>query len=161
VEALILVDPAVYEGGGGPSWVRVLGKTPQVQRLGPLFVRSIQSRGLDIIDMAWHDPSRVTQDTRDGYTRPLQADNWDRALWYFTMASQPSDLAERLDEFNVPVLVITGDDDRIVPTDSSIRLAGEIPNAQLEVIQDAGHVPHEEQPEAFLEAVDAFLATLP
>jgi pimeloyl-ACP methyl ester carboxylesterase len=160
VKALILVDPAVYEGGGGPSWLRPLYKTPQMQHLGPLVVRSIQSRGLEIIKMAWHDPSRITQDTFDGYTRPLHAENWDRALWYFTLASEDAGLTDRLKEFSLPILVITGEDDRIVPTANSIRLAGELPNAQLTVIQEAGHVPHEEQPGAFLQAVIEFLTSL-
>jgi pimeloyl-ACP methyl ester carboxylesterase len=161
VEALILVDPAVYAGGGGPSWVRLLGKTPQMQHLGPLFVRSIQKSGLDLIATAWHDPSKITQETWDGYTKPLKAENWDRALWYLTMAGQPSDLPAHLAEFTVPTLVITGDDDRIVPTEQSIRLAGELPQAKLVVIPQAGHVPHEEQPAAFLQAVQQFMNSLP
>jgi pimeloyl-ACP methyl ester carboxylesterase len=156
VQALILVDPAVYEGGGS-SWVRVLGKTPQMQHLGPLFVRSIQKSGLDLIKTAWHDPAKITQETWDGYTRPLKADNWDRALWYFTLASQTGNLPEQLSRFTLPVLVISGDDDRIVPTAQSVRLAGELPDATLVVIKDAGHVPHEEQPAAFMQAVDDFL----
>jgi pimeloyl-ACP methyl ester carboxylesterase len=161
VQALVLVDPAVYEGSGGPSWVRVLGKTPQMQHLGPLFVRSIQKSGLDLITTAWHDPSKITQETWDGYTRPLKADNWDRALWDFTMASHDTGLTEHLKDFTMPILVITGDDDRIVPTANSIRLGSDIPGAQLVVIKDAGHVPHEEQPAAFMQAVSKFLATLP
>jgi pimeloyl-ACP methyl ester carboxylesterase len=161
VQALILVDPAVYEGSGGPSWVRILGKLPQMQHLGPLFVRSIQKSGLDLITMAWYDPSKITQATWDGYTKPLQADNWDRALWNFTMASQPGNLPDRLAEFTLPVLVITGDTDKIVPTENSIQLAGELPNATLVVIPQAGHVPHEEQPDLFMQAVDDFLKMIP
>jgi pimeloyl-ACP methyl ester carboxylesterase len=157
VQALILVDPAVYEGGGGPSWLRPFYNTPQMNHLGPLFVRSIQSSGMDLIKTAWYDPAKITQATRDGYTRPLKADNWDRALWYFTAASQVSDLPQRLGEFTLPVLVITGDTDKIVPTANSIQLAGELPNAALVVIPQAGHVPHEEQPGLFMQAVDEFL----
>jgi pimeloyl-ACP methyl ester carboxylesterase len=160
VQALILVDPAVYEGGGGPSWLRPLYRTPQMQHLGPLVVRSIQSRGLEIIKMAWHDPSRITQVTLDGYTRPLHAEDWDRALWYFTLASEDTGLTDHLKDFSVPILVVTGDDDRIVPTASSIKLAGELPNAQLAVIPEAGHVPQEEQPATFLQAVEEFLSAL-
>jgi len=161
VQALILVDPAVYEGGGGPSWLRPFYKTPQMNHLGPLIVRSIQSRGLDLIKMAWYDPSKITQETWAGYTRPLKSDNWDRALWYFTASSQPSDLPERLGEFTLPVLVITGDTDRIVPTENSVRLAGELPNAKLVIIPQAGHVPHEEQPDLFMQTVGDFLEALP
>jgi pimeloyl-ACP methyl ester carboxylesterase len=157
VQALVLVDPAVYGNAGSPSWVSILGKTPEMQHLGPLFVRSIQKSGLDLIKTAWHDPSMITQQTWDGYTKPLKADNWDRALWDFTMASHDTGLADHLRDFTMPILVITGDDDRIVPTANSVRLAGEIPGAKLAVIQNAGHVPHEEQPAAFMQALDGFL----
>jgi pimeloyl-ACP methyl ester carboxylesterase len=157
VQALILVDPAVYEGGGGPSWLRPFYNTPQMNHLGPLIVRSIQKSGLDLIKTAWYDPSKITQETWDGYTKPLQADNWDRALWFFTAASQPSGLPERLSEFTLPVLVITGDTDKIVPTADSIRLANAIPNSKLVIIPQAGHVPHEEQPALFMQAMDEFL----
>jgi len=159
VAALILVDPAVY-AGGLPQWLRPLLSTPQMRRLGPLLARQIQARGPETLELAWHDPARLSAATVELYQRPLQAENWDRALWEFTLASRPLDLAERLDELTLPVLVVTGDDDRIVPTADSLRLAGELPGAELAVISDAGHVPHEEQPEAFMDAVRAFLETL-
>jgi pimeloyl-ACP methyl ester carboxylesterase len=44
VTRLILVDPAVYAGGGSPAWVRPLLGTPQMNRLGPLFARQFRSR---------------------------------------------------------------------------------------------------------------------
>lgn len=156
VQSLILVDPAVYAGGGAPAWIRPLLGTPQMRHLGPLFARQIQTRGTELIELAWHDPSRVTPEILEGYQKPLRAANWDKALWELTLASRESGLAGRLDEFNLPVLVITGDDDRIVPTEQSIRLAGEIANAQLVVIPQCGHVPHEECPEAFMQAVIEF-----
>jgi pimeloyl-ACP methyl ester carboxylesterase len=161
VQALILVDPAVYEGGGGPAWLRPFYNVPQINHLGPLFVRSIQKSGLDLIRMAWYDPAKITQATWDGYTRPLKADNWDRALWYFTAASQVSDLPQRLGEFTLPTLVITGEADKIVPTANTIQLADALPNAKLVIIPQAGHVPHEEQPALFMQAVDNFLTILP
>ncbi len=156
VQSLILVDPAVY-GKGYPDWVLWLGRTPEMQHLGPLFPRSLIQRSLDIVRTAWHDPSKITQETWDGYTLPLRAENWDRAIWDYTLASQDSGLPGHLNEFHLPILVITGDDDRLVPTAQSIRLAGELPGATLAVIPEAGHVPHEEQPAAFMQAVEDFL----
>ncbi len=161
VAALVLVDAAVYTGGGAPNWLRPLLHLPQVRRLGPLFVRSIERWGRDLLDQAWHDPSKITPEVLAGYSIPLRAENWDRALWELTLASEDLDLASRLDEITVPVLVVTGDDDRIVPTAESVRLASEIHGARLVIIPACGHVPQEECPEAFLEAVEAFLATLP
>ncbi|MCU0486728.1 MAG: alpha/beta hydrolase [Anaerolineales bacterium] len=161
VTALILVDPAVYSGGGAPALVRPLLATPQMRHLGPLIARQIQARGPELIELAWHDPSLIQPETLELYKKPLQVNNWDKALWELTTASRASGLAEQLSEFSLPVLVITGDDDRIVPTADSIRLAGELPNAELVVIPEAGHVPHEERPGEFMQAIEAFLSSLP
>lgn len=160
VEALILVDAAVYAGGGAPSWVRPILKTPQMNHVGPLVARQLQAQGVEFIKTAWHDPSKITQDIFDGYQKPLQTANWDKALWQLTVASEESGLVERLAEITMPTLVITGDDDRIVPTEQSLRLADELPNAELQVIAQSGHLPHEEKPVEFMRAVTKFLATL-
>lgn len=157
VQNLILVDPAVYAGGGAPAWIRPLLGTPQMRHLGPLFARQIQTRGPELINVAWHDPSKVTPEILEGYQKPLRVENWDKALWELTVSSRESGLAERLNEFTLPVLVITGDDDRIVPTEQSVRLGGEIPNAELVVIANCGHVPQEECPREFMQAMDDFL----
>lgn len=158
VEKLVLVDAAIYGGGSPlPRWLSPLLQTPQMRRLGPLFVRSIQSWGQEFGRSAWHDPSKFTPEVWEGYTRPLRAEHWDRALWELTAASHALGLERRLGEIDVPVLVISGDDDRIVPPEQSVRLAGELPDAELVVIPDCGHVPQEECPAAFLEAVRAFL----
>ena len=160
VRALVSVDAAVYAGGGTPPFIRPILNTPQIRHLGPLIARQIQKNGADFIRNAWHDPSKITQETWDGYYKPLRAENWDRALWELTVASTASDLASRLNDVTLPVLVITGDDDRIVPTEQSLRLADELPKATLNVIANCGHLPHEEQPGLFMEAVVNFLEGL-
>jgi pimeloyl-ACP methyl ester carboxylesterase len=131
-----------------------------MQRIGPLLVREIQKTGLQIIDQAWHDPTKQPEDTVPLYTKPLKAEHWDFALWQYSTSSQPSDLPERLDQLDLPVLVITGDDDRIVPTQTTIETAGKIPGAQLVVLPECGHVPQEECPQAFLSAVEVFISQL-
>jgi pimeloyl-ACP methyl ester carboxylesterase len=160
VQALVLVDAAVYAGGGGPAWIRPLLNTPQMNHLGPLTARQIQARGKEFIELAWHDPTRVTQDIFDGYQKPLQAENWDQALWQLTLASRESGLADNLGKIDTPALVITGADDRIVPTEQSVRLAQELPDADLLVIPQCGHLPQEECPVEFMQTVTEFLETL-
>ena len=160
VQALILVDPAVYAGGGAPSWTRPILNTPQMNRIGPLISRQLQARGPEFIELAWHDPSKITPEIMDGYQKPLQAESWDKALWFLTVSSRESRLAERVGELTLPTLVITGDDDRIVPTEQSLKLTDELPNAQLVVIPQCGHLPHEEHPDLFMQAVIDFLETL-
>lgn len=158
VQALVLVDPAVYAGGGSPALVRLLSNTPQMRRLGPWLARRIQTWGRDLVGLAWHDPSRITPEDWAGYLKPLRAENWDRALWELTRASHPSNLAQRLAEIQVDYLVITGDDDRTVPTEQSIRLSRELSHATLAIIPNCGHVPQEECPAEFLQAVKDFLS---
>jgi pimeloyl-ACP methyl ester carboxylesterase len=155
--ALILVDPAVYHGGGAPGWLRPLMASPQMRRLGPLVTRQILTRGRDLIKLAWHNPDRLPPEMEEYYLKPFEVNNWDKALWEFTLASRPTDLHLRLSELIMPTLVITGDDDRIVPTKDSLRLASELPNASLDIIQNSGHVPHEEQPQAFMDVVIHFV----
>jgi hypothetical protein len=137
--------------------MRPLLGTPQMRHLGPLFIRKIQEWGPEMIKTAWHDPLKITPDVLEGYKKPLLADNWDRALWEMILAAHDMSLTDHLNELTFQILVITGDDDRIVPTEQSVRLAGELPNATLVIIQDAGLVPHEEQPAEFIQAVEEFL----
>ncbi len=161
VQALALVDAAVYESGGSQGWLRPLMKLPQVNHLGPLLVRSLAGeQGTQFIQTAWHDPSRVDASVYEGYRLPLRAENWDRALWEFTKASHPTGLPERLNELSahgIPTLVLTGGDDRIVPTENSLRLADALPGSRLVVFENCGHLPQEECPQAFLGAMAAFL----
>lgn len=159
VAALVLVDAAIY-AGGSPIWFSWLARTPQMQHLGPLIARNIQNWGMDFARSAWHDPSKITPEIWEGYTLPLKVENWDRALWLFTSSSRHLKLEERLHEILAPTLVISGDDDRIVPLEDSQRLASELPNAQLVVIPNCGHIPQEECPDAFLAAINAFLDQL-
>jgi len=161
VSALVLVDPAVYSGGGLPAWLHPLLTTPQMNHLGPLVARQILSSGPTLIKTAWHDPSKITPETLSLYEKPLRVDHWNEALWQFSLASGDTGLVQHLSELSLPTLVITGDDDRIVPTEQSIRLSKALPNAQLTVIANAGHVPHEEQPAAFMDAFTRFVNQLP
>ncbi len=153
VQAVVAVDAAVYGSGGTPAWIRPLLRTPQMMHIGPLLARQIQKRGPELIRMAWHDPAKIPPETLREYQKPLRAENWDKALWLLTVSSQQSTLPDHLDELTLPVLVITGDDDRIVPTAQSLELAADLPQSELVVISNCGHLPQEECPEAFLNAI--------
>lgn len=65
-----------------------------------------------------------------------------------------------LAELAVPTLVITGEEDEMIPVDESRRMAGAIDGATLVIIPGAGHLANLEQPDAFNNALNTFLATL-
>jgi pimeloyl-ACP methyl ester carboxylesterase len=160
VAALVLVSPAVYGGGGAPGWIKPLFWLPGVNHIGPLLARRISKNGDDFIRSAWYDAGRMGPDVLPGYRAPLAVKGWEKALWVLTKASAASGLSEKLPGITMPTLVLTGDTDRIVPTEQSVRLAGELPKATLVVIPQSGHVSHEESPEAFMEAFGKFWAGL-
>jgi pimeloyl-ACP methyl ester carboxylesterase len=60
----------------------------------------------------------------------------------------------------VPALVIQGADDQIVPLQEAITMKAFMPEAQLVVIPDAGHLPNLEQPARFNQVVGDFLKKL-
>ncbi len=160
VAALVLVSPAVGMGGGPPGWLAPLLRTPQLEHLGPLLVRRISgSGGSQLLNAAWHDPAKITPDVLAGYRAPLRSHDWDRALWEFTQAPRSDDPLPRLRELaGIPTLVITGDDDRVVPVATSKAGAAALPGSELVLLPACGHVPQEECPVAFMAAVQAFLA---
>lgn len=65
---------------------------------------------------------------------------------------------DRLSEIRVPVLVLAGRHDFLYPPEHQAILAHELPNARLELVEQAGHNPQEERPAEVIEVVDRFLA---
>jgi proline iminopeptidase len=66
------------------------------------------------------------------------------------------DLVPHLRAVACPTLIVHGRQDPI-PLASSEAAAAAIPGARLAVLEDAGHVPYVEQPEALFAAVLPFL----
>ena len=153
VSALVLVAPALLTGGGGPQWLSPLYAIPQIDRVGPRLVSSIASSGEELLERSWHDPSLLTPDIRAGYRAPLTVAGWERAFWEFQKAPRSFQVTTSPESLSVPVLLITGDDDRVVPTSDSLAVAELLPSATLVVIPDSGHLPHEETPTDFMTAV--------
>ena len=66
---------------------------------------------------------------------------------------------DRLSEIQVPALVLSGRYDFLFPPEHQTILAERLPNAQLEIIECAGHNPHMERPAEVIEVIKRFLAT--
>ncbi|KAM7504572.1 hypothetical protein LguiB_003476 [Lonicera macranthoides] len=133
-------------------------------QLAAMLVRMVIDKfGITAIRNSWYDSNQITDHVLQGYTKPLRTKGWDRALLEFTAAmftesaseSKPP-LAKRLNEISCPVLIITGDSDRLVPSWNAERLSKVIPRACFEVIKNCGHLPQEEKPEEFLSIVDKY-----
>ncbi|MCU1284040.1 MAG: hydrolase [Acidobacteriales bacterium] len=69
------------------------------------------------------------------------------------------DYSELLSTITVPTLIIVGDKDEYTPINQAEFMHTRIPGSQLKIIQDAGHMPNLEQPDAFNACIEAFLRT--
>jgi 3-oxoadipate enol-lactonase len=67
------------------------------------------------------------------------------------------DLRPLLAEIRQPVLVVSGDEDDVVPRRCQEELLAGLPNARLAELQGCGHVPFHTHPEALAEVLRHFL----
>tara|TARA_Y100001934_G_scaffold267352_1_gene347950 strand:+ start:864 stop:1673 length:810 start_codon:yes stop_codon:yes gene_type:complete len=114
----------------------------------------------DVRAMRFHDPAAdphldlTTLTKREALALAKQREAIAKLCWepYFHTPS----LRSRLHRVTLPTLVVQGMKDRMTPTKYGRALARELPNARYVGIPRAGHFPHIEQPDAFVDAVDAF-----
>jgi pimeloyl-ACP methyl ester carboxylesterase len=62
-----------------------------------------------------------------------------------------------IQSIDVPTLILWGERDRAVPVEFAHRLHKDIRGSQLEILPNAGHIPHEECPERVLAVLAPFL----
>jgi pimeloyl-ACP methyl ester carboxylesterase len=88
-------------------------------------------------------PDHVAEDILVGSQNP-QPPHAGRRQWE---AIQGWSSFERLPRIDQPILVLHGTEDRVIPAANAKLLAERIPNAELVLLEGAGHVYHSEQPE--------------
>jgi pimeloyl-ACP methyl ester carboxylesterase len=70
------------------------------------------------------------------------------------------DSKDMLARFAGPALVVVGEQDHVTPLEKARQMADLVSGAKLEVIPGAGHLPNQENPEAFNRVLDAFLTPI-
>jgi pyruvate dehydrogenase E2 component (dihydrolipoamide acetyltransferase) len=79
----------------------------------------------------------------------------------FTRRGQNLVLVDRLGELEVPLLVIWGELDRVIPSRHAVAAVTALPTAWLEIMEGVGHVPQVEAAPAFAEIVNRWLLSIP
>ncbi|MEU7690454.1 alpha/beta hydrolase [Microbispora hainanensis] len=119
---------------------------------------ALDARG--VAEYAWHDSQRFYVDPAGVPADQLAARAADMATMR-TLAGDPymhdPKLLRRLRHVDVPALLVWGESDRIVTPAYGAAYAGAFANGRLEVIPEAGHLPHIEQPAATFAAIDRHL----
>ncbi|NHQ61048.1 alpha/beta hydrolase [Chlorobium sp. BLA1] len=159
VEGVVLVDAMIYSGYATsevPALMKPLMKamTPLFSGLMKLLITRLYNK---VIRAMWYNKERLAGDVLTAFRQDQMQGDWARAFFEVFLETHHLKLDEQIKTMRKPSLVITGEYDVMVKKEESIRLAGELAEAELVVVPDCGHLPHEEQPEAFLIAVRDFL----
>lgn len=96
---------------------------------------------------------------RDIIFGPHQITRPEATIFGYTHTLKDWTVMDRLGEIQVPVLVLAGRYDFLFPPEHQAILADRLPNAQLKLVERAGHNPHMEQSAEVLAEIRHFMKT--
>lgn len=158
VRGMALISPAITGDAGLPPPLRAVMRGPLLRPVGTIVAeRASQQVGHARVGRSWHDPTRVTDEDVAAYRTPMGERRWASALFEAMVAEPPPDLRWLLRRVEVPTLVLGGVSDPLVSPGWNERTARAIPEAEFVVLDQVGHTPHEERPEATVAVLTDFL----
>ncbi|KAI7756872.1 hypothetical protein M8C21_000305 [Ambrosia artemisiifolia] len=148
-----------------PGFARILmrtslGKKHMVRPLLRTEISQVVNR------RAWYDATKLTMDVLSLYKAPLCVEGWDESLHEIGRLSSETILTQQNEALlvkavhGIPLLIIAGAEDALVPLKSVQAMASKFVNSRLVAISGCGHLPHEECPKALLAAVVPFISKL-
>jgi pimeloyl-ACP methyl ester carboxylesterase len=113
-----------------------------------------------VLAMRWADPAKGKRDFTGWSDEQLavvarNTESFARFCWDPYMHNPK--LRHRLHRIKAPTLVLWGEKDGMASPDYGKAYSKLIPGARFEIVRDAGHYPHLEQPQAFLSKLMPFL----
>jgi pimeloyl-ACP methyl ester carboxylesterase len=150
---------------------KVPERVRQLVLIGPVGVKTGPADRLDIPDvfamsrerldrLRFHDPAKNPVDVAAMSDEQLHiaARNTETlALLTWEPYMHDPKLRHRLHRVNMPTLLVRGESDGIVSAEYLARYAALLPQARIETIAAAGHLPHVEQPQATFSRIQRFL----
>jgi pimeloyl-ACP methyl ester carboxylesterase len=157
ISKMILVDSAAYKDDI-PFFIKYL-RVPLINKL--------VLKGLPInfttevtLKKIFYDKSKVTKKIIERYATFRNYNGIDDALIETAQNIIPEDYNNMVIKYRtikIPILIIWGHNDPIIPLLNGRRLNKDIPNSKLLIIDKCGHVPQEEKPDETYEAIRNFI----
>lgn len=113
-----------------------------------------------VLGIAYFNRKKIESQAIEAYAANLRSPERRRALIETAKNLVPDDLKRVLKQYStirVPALVIWGQQDRVVPSSVGRELKAALANSRYMVVENCGHMPQEERPEAILGAISDFL----
>ncbi|HEV7552733.1 MAG TPA: alpha/beta hydrolase [Candidatus Angelobacter sp.] len=159
------VAKLILSDSPGPSWQSIVHLLPDVfpdieeqntqeeQKLGPATEAAARASLRNHFRMIFYSPEK-----RDAYMSHMGDLGYEPAVGEaVSKATENLDLAPKLAGFQFPTLVINGRYDMNVAPLTAWRLAHAIPGAKAVFFEQSGHLPSYEEPDKYIEVLEAFL----
>ena len=163
VSALILISSSGAPPPPNTEKPRLyLGARIMRHPIGRFFARHITPRVIveqSLFDSISND-DQVTENMVDRYWELLRLPGNRRAAGLLALVDREPEYGQRLGELNLPALILWGEDDHVVPLYNAKTFEELIPNSELQVFANVGHLAMEEVPGRTAEAIDGFLTSI-
>lgn len=141
---LVLINSSAY-WGRVYKWARMATYLPfshlAVKRV--VLKNDVESTLKNVL----YDPSLITEELIQEYSKPLQEKKFYKALGRFIRQREGDLTRDELLKIHTPTLLIWGKDDTVVPLVAGKQLKNDLPHATLICYEKAGHLITEEYPE--------------
>jgi pimeloyl-ACP methyl ester carboxylesterase len=157
LRSLVLIDAGAYKQYI-PGYVKLIGVP--IIGAAAIYLTPARCMAKSILKMAYYDPKKITADQIAAYAAPIASPGGKHALLETGKQIIPpniNELTARYKDINVPTLIIWGKQDQIINPIVGDLLDQAIPNSTLKWIDQCGHVPQEERPEATIPLILDFL----
>lgn len=155
VTALVLLDTVSYDSWPSETWREIIRHHLAAYAAMPADEFETMLRRQ--LEMTVADPANMAPETLEAYLAPHRSALGRASFFEHQVRHYDSTYTERivdqLAQLTMPVRILWGAQDRWQPTTYAKRLAGDIPNAKLVVIPDAGHFVIEDAPERVTEEI--------
>ena len=154
VTKLVLISPDGFASGAFRY-----GEKPSV----PFFAHVLRyvlpkSMIRSSVASAYGNPALLTDETVDRYYDLMLAPGARDALISRMEQTVLQDPVPTLRKIQLPVLLLWGEKDRLIPVSNAMDYSRELPQSEIVAFPELGHVPQEEAPTRSLQSIKAFLA---
>ena len=157
VRSLVGINPAWLPLPGLAGWL-----FPPAARLAavqPLVAWLFARRSAHLVDgLLAQTGSRLRAEDAGYYRALLASPGHVRGALDMMAAWRLDELARRLPELKLPVLMLLGEHDHTIPEASQTRARERLPSAEVLRLAGVGHLVHEEAPDAVAQALEDWLS---
>jgi pimeloyl-ACP methyl ester carboxylesterase len=162
VDRLVLINSVGYPGGRHSleRLLRISGVAAML-RLALRHDRLGRALFLSRLKRSYAKLTALPKAVGEAYCELFRLDGVQERFLRTLLEFDEAALAGMLPRLSQPTLIIWGGRDRVLPVANARRIAQEIPGAQLRILPEAGHLPHEEAPAEVNRLIVDFLAAAP